>query len=129
MIAPGVVDNSGGTLASGALSLVPTTWANGSWVAIDESFRFDYAAPTVLRWVATDAAGVVGTCNTTVTVVDDQPPILGDGGDCSGYNQNITAYADSVWYRHTAPSPSPIYILDAPCRYAGHTSEFCHRAV
>lgn len=88
-IKPPVTDNSGL-----AVSLVPSV----DGVTIDEYYQFGYAAPTQVTWTATDDAGVVASCTTTVTVIDNEAPVLGHGGDCSAWDMTISASFDQDWF-------------------------------
>ena len=88
-IAPTVTDNS---LLS--ITLVPSVGGTD----IDASYQFDYAAPTTVLWTATDEAGNAATCTTTVTVVDNEAPVLGNGGDCSAWDVTVPASFDATWF-------------------------------
>ena len=88
-ITPSVVDNSG---------LQVTLEPSIGGIAIDASYQFSYAAPTTITWTATDNAGVEASCTTVVTVIDTEPPVLGNGGDCSAWDMTISASFDQDWF-------------------------------
>lgn len=103
-IRPAAVDNSGATVSSGLSVHAAVQVSPGVWVAINSSYRFDYSSPTVVRWTATDPSGVQSSCNTTVTVLDVEPPILGNGGNCSAWDQSVSAHFDLAWYANCVRS-------------------------
>ena len=84
LVAPTAFDSADPDSAGGVeLAVVALT---GDLI-VTNTTQFPYDAVTVVRFVATDSSGLTASCEITVTILDDQPPVL---EDCSGLNINGT---------------------------------------
>ncbi len=90
-----------GTLTNFALSGTTSNWGTGAFGGVTNNAPATYPkGATTVTWTATDAGGNTETCQQTVTVTDNQAPVLTSPG-----NQSLNVIANTCAANYTIADP------------------------